>query len=455
MKGLDLIRDNEKKVFYYYLIPSIFSTLVNAIYILVDTLIIGQGVGALGISALNIFLPFYSLYMGIGLLFGIGGGILMSTENGIGNRQKADKYFLTSLISAGIIAIILMIFSVIYLKEICIFLGANENSIDLVMEYGKYIVISTPIFICTNYMAPIIRNRKDPRLAMISVLVGAGLNIVLDYIFVFPMNMGMKGAALATVIGSLTTSLVLLSHFLKKKNRIKISLKECSFSMMRKIINCGFSSFLMEFAGGFVIFIFNIQILKYIGDNGIVIYGIISNCILVGMALYNGVAQASQPVISTNFGANKKDRVNNVFRYALKTTILIGLFLFAIVFFFTREVIFVFVRAEEDILKIGIPAIRIYLSAFLIMNVNILICNYFQSVGKERISIIISIIRGFLLNIILVFLMPLLFGGDSLWMVVPVSELFTILGVLIYSYKKIVNHSDTSVSNDKLFVLDN
>ena len=228
---------------------------------------------------------------------------------------------------------------------------------------------------------------------------------------------------------------MLLTHFIKKKNRIKISFENLSLDMLKRIVSCGISSFLMEVASGFVIFIFNIQILKYIGDNGIVIYGIISNCILVGISLFNGVAQASQPIIATNFGANEKARVYNVLEYALYTTILVGSILLLIVCFFTEEVILVFVKANEDIINLGVPAIRSYLSAFCIMNINILMCNYFQSVGKEKLSVKISIIRGFLLNIVLLIIMPVVFGGGSLWFVVPITELITFIGIILYLRK--------------------
>ena len=246
--------------------------------------------------------------------------------------------------------------------------------------------------------------------------------------------MGMKGAAMATVIDSLITSLVLLTHFIKKKNRIKICIKGISFDMVKKIISCGSSSFLMEVASGFVIF--NIQILKYIGDNGIVIYGIISNCIIVGISLFNGIAQASQPIIATNHGADEVKRVRNVLKYAMYTTIAIGIILFAIVFVFTKEVILVFVKADESIINMGITPIRMYLSAFCIMNINILMCNYFQSIGREKVSVSISIIRGFLLNIILVLIMPVVLGGNSLWIVVPITEIITFFGICIYSNRK-------------------
>ena len=261
------------------------------------------------------------------------------------------------------------------------------------------------------------------------------LNIILDYIFVFPMNMGMFGAALATAIGSLTTTLVLLIHFIKRKNRIKISFKEVSFSMIKKVVGCGISTFLMEVASGFVIFIFNIQIIKYIGDIGIVVYGIISNCIIVGMALFNGVAQASQPIIATYYGAKEKCRVKKVFEYAMKTTILLGFLLFSIVFIFTKEVICIFVKADYRIINMGVPAVRMYLSSFCIMNINVLFANYFQSTEREKISIIISITRGFLLNVILVLSLPTILGGLSLWVIVPLTEIISLLGIILYIKK--------------------
>lgn len=452
MEKLNLLKDNEKRVFFHYLIPCICSTLVNSIYILVDTLIIGQGVGANGISALNIFLPFFSIYNAIGLMFGLGGGILISVEDGMGNKEKSDKFFIASLMSVSIVGIIFTLFSNMFLKEICIFLGANDYTMDLVIKYGRCISLFAPSFIATNFLLPIVRNKKSPKLAMMSVLIGAGINIVLDYIFVFPMNMGMEGAALATVIGSLSTAIVLLTYFIPNKNRIKLSFKDISFNMIKRIINCGISTFLMEVATGFAIFIFNIQILKYIGDTGIVVYGIISNCIIVGNALFNGVAQASQPILATNYGAKQFKRVSTILRYAMITTIIIGSILFATAFIFTESVIYLFVKATNEIITMGIPAVRLYLSAFCVMNINILLCNYFQTVGKEKISIYISAIRGFILNIVLALSLPIIFGGMSLWIVVPFTEIITFIGIIFYINKSKRRNISTSMESNKLYI---
>ena len=447
MEKLNLLKDKESKVFFHYLVPAVCSTLVTSVYLLVDTLIIGQGVGALGISALNIFMPFFLLFNGIGLLFGIGSGILISSEDGMGNKKKANQYFATGFVSILSIAIILGLIWNYYLESLCIILGANSDTIDLVLEYGKCIMAFAPVFMMSNYFAPIVRNMKNPKLVMCAVLTGSVLNVILDYVFVFPMDMGMFGAAAATVIGSLTTLLVLSTHFIKKQNRVKINKETISLNLLAPIFKCGFSSLIMEVASGFVIFIFNIQILKYIGNNGIVVYGIISNCVLVGLALFNGVAQAAQPIIATNFGAGLNTRVKKVLKYALITTTIIGVSLFAVVFLFTGQIIKVFVQANSEILSVGIPALRLYLSAFCIMNINILISSYFQSVGKEKVAIYISIIRGFLLNIVLAFVLPSVLPATVLWVVVPVSELITLVCITVYA-KRNTSFENTSLNKE-------
>ena len=447
MEKLNLLKDKESKVFFHYLVPAVCSTLVTSVYLLVDTLIIGQGVGALGISALNIFMPFFLLFNGIGLLFGIGSGILISSEDGMGNKKKANQYFATGFVSILAIAIILGLIWNYYLQPLCVILGANSDTIDLVLEYGKCIMAFAPVFMMSNYFAPIVRNMKNPKLVMCAVLTGSVLNVILDYVFVFPMDMGMFGAAAATVIGSLTTLLVLSTHFIKKQNRVKINKETISLNLLAPIFKCGFSSLIMEVASGFVIFIFNIQILKYIGNNGIVVYGIISNCVLVGLALFNGVAQAAQPIIATNFGAKESARVKKVLKYAMITTTIIGISLFAVVFLFTGQVIQIFVKANAEILSVGIPALRLYLSAFCIMNINILISSYFQSVGKEKVAIYISIIRGFLLNIVLAFLLPSVLPSTVLWVVVPVSELITLVCITVYA-KRNTSFENTSLNKE-------
>ena len=378
-------------------------------------------------------MPFFLLFNGIGLLFGIGSGILISSEDGMGNKKKANQYFATGFVSILSIAIILGLIWNYYLQPLCVILGANSDTIDLVLEYGKCIMAFAPVFMMSNYFAPIVRNMKNPKLVMCAVLTGSVLNVILDYVFVFPMDMGMFGAAAATVIGSLTTLLVLSTHFIKKQNRVKINKETISLNLLAPIFKCGFSSLIMEVASGFVIFIFNIQILKYIGNNGIVVYGIISNCVLVGLALFNGVAQAAQPIIATNFGAGLNTRVKKVLKYALITTTIIGVSLFAVVFLFTGQIIKVFVQANSEILSVGIPALRLYLSAFCIMNINILISGYFQSVGKEKIAIYVSIVRGFLLNIILAFVLPSVLPATILWAIVPLSELITLIGIAFYA----------------------
>lgn len=426
MKTLDLLKDNPNKLFHSYLIPSISSTLVTSIYVLVDTIMIGQGIGDIGLSALNLILPVFATYNAIGVLFGIGGGVLMSIEKGSGQEEKAHGIFSTALVSAVLVALLMTLICYLHFDSLCILLGGNESTMPLLKEYGIYLVSFCPVFIFSNFLQAFIRNDKAPKRAMFGVLVGAVLNIVLDYIFIYPMNIGMKGGAIATVIGTAMTDVILLQYFFTKKNTMKFKLHLVSVSSFMKIVTCGISSFLIEIASGFIIFLFNLQILKYIGNVGIVIYGIISNCVIVGLSLFNGVAQAAQPIIASNYGAGKSDRVRKIIRHASFTTTGIGVTLFLIGILFTKQLIQIFVQPTVEVMTKGIPAIRIYFLVFLFMNLNILYSNYFQSIGQANKSFFISLLRGLILNTLLIITLPVILPAGILWFIMPITEVLTL-----------------------------
>jgi putative MATE family efflux protein len=429
MKTLDLVNDTIIKLFLKYLIPSTCATLVTSIYILADTIIIGKGVGAAGIVAMNIVLPLFSVYFGTGYLLGIGGSVLMSFANGRENKKLANTYFTTSLVCATAFSIIYLILFNTFFHEIVTWLGANQNSIELVSQYGRVIVNGLPLFIFTSLLQAFVRNDKNPKLAMIAVVSGGILNVILDYLFVFDFGMGIGGAAAATLIGNATSLIIVLTHFISKNNTIQLN--RFSFKAVIAILKSGASSFIVEMAGGIVIFVFNIQLLSYIGDTGVLVYGIISNCAIVAMSLLNGVAQAAQPIISVNFGANKINRVLEVRSFASFVAALIGVLLFLLGFLFPKAFIAVFVNPTEDILLLGTNAIRIYFIAFLMMGYNIFHSTYFQCVMQPMRALFICLLRGLILSIVLVYILPVFFGVNGIWSVMPISEFVTCIIVTL------------------------
>lgn len=431
MRTSNLLTEKPRKLFFKYLLPSISATLVTSIYILADTIMIGQGIGASGLAALNLVLPLFTALFGVGLLFGVGGGVLMSVATGKGDGEKGNRYFTTAMVGASLVSILIATLGMIFFDEIAYFLGANEGNIHLVRGYGKYLVAFAPMFVGSTLLQSLVRNDRAPGRAMIGVISGGVINIVLDYIFIFELNMGMTGGAVATVIGSTITVVILLTHFRTEENTMKFVKSGFSFNIAKEIFKCGASSFLIEVASGIVVFFFNIQLISYIGEVGVVVYGIIANFLFIAMSLFNGVAQASQPIMANNYGAGKVDRVIEVRNIGSITSIVIGTALFFIGYMFPEFVIKVFVSPTPEIMTIGVSAIKTYIVAVLMMNLNIFYCNYFQSIIRPNLSLIICLLRGVILSTALVFILPKIFGATAIWLVMPLTEGVTLIVSLI------------------------
>lgn len=433
---IDLLTEHPRKIFFRYLGPSISATLVTSIYILADTVMVGRGIGTSALTALNLILPVVLVLYAIGALFGIGGGVMMSVANGSGDVKRAKKFFSTAVFGSCLLSVLIMFIGLSFPNEIARFLGSDENTFSLVIEYQKYVFAACPVFIGSSMLQSFVRNDKGPKRSMAAVLVGAALNIILDYIFIFYYKMGMGGAALATVLGNGLTVLTLLTHFFSKKNTMFFSFRCIAVKEGCMIFYCGISSFLVDAATGITMFFFNQQILRYIGETGIVVYSIISNYTGVANSLFNGVSQAAQPIMASNFGAEKYARVETVRKTASLTAFVVSLLIAAFGFFWPEIIIYLFVEPTEEILALGKWALPVYFVAYFMIGQNMFYNNYFQSVVKPQLSLAIALLRGVFLNNILIFVIPAFLGANSIWGVVPFGELLTFMLVAILVYKE-------------------
>lgn len=435
MKSMDLLHDEPKKLFFKYLLPSISATLVTSIYVLADTIMIGKGISASALAALNLILPVFTLLFGTGLLLGVGGAILMSVANGAGNKKLANTYFTNSVVSGAVIAILYTILGRTFLEKIGYLLGCTESNIGLFTSYGVYLVSFAPVFIFSSLLQAFVRNDGAPKTSMIAVISGGVTNIVLDYIFIFNMDMGMAGGAIATVLGSTVTCLILLTHFLSKRNTMKLVRGALSFQLIKKIIHSGFPSFLVEMASGLVTLLFNLQLLRYLGELGVTVYSVIANVAIVAMSLFNGVSQGAQPIMAANFGAKQLDRVIIVRRLGGKVVFAIGVILFVTGFCFPQFLVNIFVDATPEIMSLATIAIKIHFVAFLMMCLNVFYTTYFQSILKPKCSMLICLLRGIIICSVLIYILPIAFGIIGIWGVIPLTELIT-LGITILLVKK-------------------
>lgn len=436
-KKIDLLKENEFKLLLKYMIPAIGGMLGLAVCILFDTMFIGRSMGDLGLAALNIALPAYNLFNGIGLTFGVGGATALAVSIGQNKLHRINRIFTTSLIGAITIALCINILQFLFIDNIVYMLGASEVTFAYAKEYLNIILMLNSIFIISYTLPVFIRSDNNPKLAMYAIIFSNITNIILDFIFIFPLGMGMFGAALATALAQVVNILILSLHFITKKNTMKFELKSFRLEGITRIILNGLPSLVTEFSAGFVIFIFNIVIYKFQGDLGVSAYGIITNISLIFIAVFNGAAQGVQPLISINHGAKKKERVDTLLKLARITVFAFGLLFFTLGIVFPKQLISIFTEDTKELMTIATKGIHIYFIAFLFNGLNIVNVGYLQAIEKGTQAAFVSSLRGLILVIILLITLPNFFGVTGVWATIPISEIITVsLFYIILSIKK-------------------
>ena len=436
MQTNSLTNESVSKLFTRYLLPSICGTLVTSIYVLADSIIIGKGIGTQALAALNIVLPLFNIFFGNGLLFGVGGSVLMSIERGAGDYKKGECYYSIALVLNAIMCVLYTVLMLCFMTPMVEFLGATDVTMPYIKEYAPYVIIGMSFFSFSSFLQTFVRNDGAPKLAMIAVITGGILNIILDILFVFPMQMGMKGAAIASVIGAAITVLILLLHFRSKKNGLHFNLKGFEPTYVINILKNGFTSFFVEVASGVLMFIFNLQILRYIGDIGVGLYGVITNTVIIVTCLCNGINQAAQPLISVNYGAGLTSRVEQVKKLGIKTSIGICSGIALLGLMVPNLFTYIFIHPSEEILALSKVAIRTYFSGFFIMGINMFIIGYFQSTLKPMLSLVLCLARGCVLGIVFVYILPPFIGNIGIWMAMPLAELISLIVGMIYLKKE-------------------
>lgn len=426
-KQMNLLLDSPRSLYAKYLAPSVSASLVTSIYILADTIMVGRGCGAEALTALNLVLPLFALLFAFGMLFGVGGGVLYSVARGSGDEARAQGIWSTAVVLAAVTAVALTVLGVIFLRPLSYVLGADDTNLHMVMAYGIFVVGGASVFVFTAFLQAFVRNDRDPKRAMASVLAGAAINIVFDYIFIFPMQLGLTGGAIATVMGNTLTVAVLLTHLRAADNGLHFSRRAVRWHVAREIITAGAPSFLIEAATGLITFTFNRQILRYLGKQGVVAYGVIANYALVMQSLFNGSGQAAQPIMATNFGAKAYERVRAVRKMGLMTVLVFGVASVLCAYAMPQAMTALFVKADAALLSMSVPAIRTYFPAFIPCGISLFLATYLQATVRPVPALSIMLLRGVLLPVAFALALPALFGGHAIFAAVLCSETITVV----------------------------
>lgn len=421
---MDFLDGKIKPMYFKYLSAAFGSAMITSVYSIVDTAMVGQYHGPEGTAALAVVAPVWNIIYSLGLLMGIGGSVIFSMRRGLEkNGGNENQYFTAAVIGAILLSVLAWIGVIVFEDPILTFFGADESLLVLAQRYMRPIKYVFPFFLFNQMLAAFLRNDNSPALATFGVLAGGIFNVFGDYFFVFTCDMGIYGAGLATAIGSGISFVVMMTHFFSRRNTLRLMKPEGLLGKLREISVTGFSTFFIDVAMGILTVLFNRQIMKYLGANALAIYGpIIQVSTFVQCCAYS-VGQASQPIISTNFGAGKGARIKETLRLALWTTVFFGVFWTALSMLCPNVYIRIFMAPTPEILAMAPAIIRTYALSFLLLPFNIFSTYYFQAIMKPKAAFIVSVARGLVISGILILLLPILTGADSLWFAMPVTEL--------------------------------
>ena len=427
------------KNFAKYTAFNVCGMMALSFYILVDTFFISLAMGADGLAALNFAIPVFSFVIGAGLMLGIGGATKFSILRSQDDATSANFAFSNTMFITVCVAMVFVLLGMFFSSNITELLRAPESIFEMTRTYLQIVLLFAPVFILNSVMLCFVRNDGAPGLAMVAMVTGSFANIILDYIFIIWLRLGMFGAALVTGISAGISLFIVSSFVFRKKNNFHLVWRRVSGFVIRQIVSTGAPSLITELSSGIVIIMFNIIILGFAGSTGVAAYGIIANISLIVIAIYTGIAQGVQPLISSCYGFGNFDGVKRLLRYSVILLATLSTSIYAFVFIWNTQVVNVF-NYEQNILlqSIAETGIRIYFIGCLFAGLNIVISIFFTSTEKPRPAHIISVLRGFAIIIPMAFILSELWGITGVWSAFPVTEfIVTILGVTLWLRRRL------------------
>lgn len=417
------MKKNYLEEFVKYVALNIMGMVGLSCYILADTFFISKGLGSNGLTALNLAIPIYSFVHGIGLMFGMGGATKYSIFMGQKHKKEANEVFNNTLRVAIAIACILSLTGILFSKGIAIRLGAEGNILSMTDTYLKVILLFAPAFVLNEVLLSFVRNDGNPGLAMTAMLTGSISNIILDYIFIFPFQWGMFGAVIATSMAPLISMAVLSVHKLQGKQQFSLKKIRFSSKIVIDVTKLGIPSLITEVAAGIVMIIFNMLILGIEGNIGVAAYGVIANLALVFSAVYTGIAQGIQPLISKGYGENNVTQIKTIYRYAFITVCLVSVVIYGFCFFYAEPVTAIFNSEHNEILQnVAVEGMKLYFTAVPFIGVNIVTSVFFSAIERAIPAQSISLLRGLVLMVPMAYILAAVGGMIGIWMTVPVTE---------------------------------
>ncbi len=430
MNDNEVVIENQSKNIFglllSYIVPGIAGLLFNSLYIVVDGLFVARMLGRESLAAVTVAVPVVEILLSLSMLVSVGAGVLISSKNGRGQIKEARDIFNISVKVLVAISIFISATSLVFRHHIARMMGATPDITDLVVEYMTYLFVFSPVFMFSYAMCTWLRNDSRPKLAMVAQVIGALSNIFLDWYFMGPLKMGIGGAALATGLGPVFSTLIMLPHFISHKGNLYLEKAKVDLKIVSEMLVKGIPSFTMEFALGITTLCVNLAIGIHMGALGFAAFGIVGYIALIILSIFLGIAEGSQPLISFYCGANEKGNMREILKISLYISTSIGITAYLLLFKYTEIPVYVFADNDIELIKASVTATVHYFPALFISGINILLASYMQSIGYWKESVIISLCRCLILLLPLLWILPNLLGNNGIWISVPFAELLTL-----------------------------
>jgi putative MATE family efflux protein len=419
---------------FKFSIPAIIGMLVNALYSVVDRIFIGRGVeDPLALSGVAITLPITNVIMAFGMLVGIGGAALVSIKLGQAKKEEAEKILGNAFVLVVILSLAVSVIGIAFLEPLLLLLGASPATLPYAKQFGFIILLGVVLQNAGFGMNPFIRSEGNAVIAMVTMLMGAVLNFILNPIFIFGLHMGVVGSALATIISQAVCSVWVIFYFLRGKSLLRLKKENMKLdkAIIKEILSIGMSPFAMQLAAGLITITFNKSLEEYGGDLAIGAFSLITSINMLILMPVFGINQGAQPIIGYNHGAKNYNRVKLALKYAAIVATMITLVGFAFVQLFSVQIISIFNNDNTELITLGARGLRIFLVMLPIIGSQVVFTNYFQAVGNAKMAMFLSLLRQIIVLLPMILIIPCFFKLDGVWMAGPVADLISFIATTI------------------------
>ena len=371
-------------------------------------------------------------------MIGMGGGTRYSIAKSRGENEKASRIFTNAVYMVACFAVLFFLTGVFLSGLLVKVLGADRTVFSMTNTYLKVMLLFAPAFLTNNLLQCFVRNDGCPSLSMVAMMSGSLSNVILDYMFIFPLRMGIFGAILATGLAPIISIVVLSPYFIKKKNGFHFIKSMPDVRKLREIISSGVPPFVVEISSGIVMFLFNFIILRLAGNIGVAAFGIITVISLVVVAIYTGLSQGIQPILSSNYGTRNTAGIKIILRSAMVTALLLSGIMYAVIFFDASQIALIFnIERNETLQALAVTGLKLYFLACPFIGFNIVTATYFTSTERPRLAQIITLLRGLAVLVPMAFLLSAILEMTGVWCAYPLTEfIVAIVGMTFYVLTK-------------------